>query len=161
MQEPFKVSVNAQYDFDIHPETVQALDLVAQPDGGFHVLWNGASYHAELLEFDYQRHELVLLVNGSKFRIHIADRYDRLIKDLGLNVASQQKANQVKAPMPGLILQVAAAAGQQVQKGDTLLILEAMKMENVIKAAADGIVKKVHVAQGAAVEKGFLLIEME
>ena len=63
--------------------------------------------------------------------------------------------------MPGLVLEIQVQAGQTVSKGDTLLILEAMKMENVLKAAADGVIKSIHVQKGAAVEKGALLLELE
>jgi biotin carboxyl carrier protein len=63
--------------------------------------------------------------------------------------------------MPGLVLNVLVQAGQEVAKGDALLILEAMKMENVIKASGDGKVKSVKVKQGEAVDKGLLLVEME
>ena len=80
---------------------------------------------------------------------------------MGLSVGGSQKVNVVKAPMPGLVLQITATLGQDVQKGDTLLILEAMKMENVIKATGEGRVKSIAVQQGAAVEKGQLLIEFE
>ena len=72
-----------------------------------------------------------------------------------------QKVTDVKAPMPGLVLGVSVEIGQEVQKGDGLLILEAMKMENVIKSVGEGIVKAIHIEQGKAVEKGQLLIEME
>ncbi|MEM1216899.1 MAG: biotin/lipoyl-containing protein, partial [Bacteroidota bacterium] len=67
----------------------------------------------------------------------------------------------VLAPMPGLILDVLVAAGQAVEKGTPLVILEAMKMENVLKAAGPGTVKAIAVQQGAAVDKKQLLIEME
>ena len=63
--------------------------------------------------------------------------------------------------MPGLVLSILVEPGQAVQKGDVLLILEAMKMENVLKAAGDGTVKNIAVAKGAAVDKGQLLLEME
>lgn len=63
--------------------------------------------------------------------------------------------------MPGLVLQILVEPGQLVQKGDALLLLEAMKMENVIKAASNGQVKTVAVQKGAAVDKGQLLLEME
>jgi len=59
------------------------------------------------------------------------------------------------------VLEIQVQAGQTVSKGDTLLILEAMKMENVLKAAADGVIKSIHVQKGAAVEKGALLLELE
>lgn len=80
---------------------------------------------------------------------------------LGLQAGGGQKINSVKAPMPGLVLEVSVAPGQAVQKGDTLLILEAMKMENVIKAAGEGVVKAIPATKGLAVDKGQVLIEFE
>jgi biotin carboxyl carrier protein len=84
-----------------------------------------------------------------------------LVKKLGLSVAAGQKVKEIKAPMPGLVLDVMAKIGQTVQKGDGLLILEAMKMENVIKAQGDGVVKLVQIEKGQTVEKGAILVEME
>jgi biotin carboxyl carrier protein len=63
--------------------------------------------------------------------------------------------------MPGLVISILVEEGQEVQKGDSLLILEAMKMENVIKAAGKGVVKSIKVQQKNAVEKNQILIEME
>ncbi|MCL4140737.1 UNVERIFIED_CONTAM: hypothetical protein GTU68_026156 [Idotea baltica] len=60
--------------------------------------------------------------------------------------------------MPGLVLEVAVTAGQEVAEGDTLLVLEAMKMENVIKASAAGVVTEVKIAAGDSVEKGQVLV---
>jgi biotin carboxyl carrier protein len=60
--------------------------------------------------------------------------------------------------MPGLILSVAVAEGQEVKKGDPLLILEAMKMENVIKAPADATVKVIKVRKGDSVDKNQVLV---
>ena len=62
--------------------------------------------------------------------------------------------------MPGLVLEIMVKAGDEVKKGDALLILEAMKMENVLKATGDGTVKSVSVSKGAPVDKGTILIEM-
>ncbi len=69
-------------------------------------------------------------------------------------------ADTIASPMPGTILQVAIAPGDLVKKGDTLLILEAMKMENEILAPRDGSIKEVHVAQGASVNAGDQLLTM-
>ncbi|MEZ4891955.1 MAG: acetyl-CoA carboxylase biotin carboxyl carrier protein subunit [Saprospiraceae bacterium] len=76
-----------------------------------------------------------------------------------MKIGGSQKANIVKAPMPGMVLNILVEPGQQVTKGDSLLILEAMKMENMIKAAGDGVIKAVHVQTGAAVDKGQLLLK--
>jgi biotin carboxyl carrier protein len=71
------------------------------------------------------------------------------------------KVNNLKAPMPGLVLRMNVKVGDTVKKGDALLVLEAMKMENVIKAAGDGVVKKITATEKTAVEKGAVLIEFE
>ena len=65
------------------------------------------------------------------------------------------------APMPGMVLNVLAEAGQTVEKGDALLVLEAMKMENLIKATAGATVGSIEIAEGQAVEKGQLLIKFK
>lgn len=65
--------------------------------------------------------------------------------------------NAIKAPMPGTILKVNVTNGQSVKKGDTLMILEAMKMENEIPAPCDGVVASVNVNNGASVETGTVL----
>lgn len=160
--EPFRLNVNGgQYEFEYTPADADALDAVGEGENLFHVLADGRSHHVELLEADYAARTYVLRVNGVKYTVHIGDRYERLIRQLGLSVGGSQKQNTVKAPMPGLVLNVHVTPGQTVQKGDPLLILEAMKMENVIKAASDGTIKSVAVQKGAAVEKGHLLVEME
>jgi len=64
----------------------------------------------------------------------------------------------IVAPMPGTILRVEVSPGKSVKKGDTLLILEAMKMENEILAPHDCVVKQLYVTQGASVNAGDLLV---
>jgi biotin carboxyl carrier protein len=63
--------------------------------------------------------------------------------------------------MPGLILRFEKNIGDEIKKGDSVLILEAMKMENILKSPGDGIVKNILVKQGQAVEKNQILIELE
>lgn len=159
--EPFRITANGQHEFDILPEDAKSLDLVHDEKQHFHLLHNGRSYHAELVDVDYAARQYTFRINGSKYTLKISDHYERLVQKLGLSVGGSQKMNTVKAPMPGLVLKIMAEPGQAVQKGDPLLILEAMKMENVIKAAGEGRVKTIKIQQGAAVEKGQLLLEME
>lgn len=161
INEPFRIAIDGQQEIDISPEDARNLDIVPDGDGQFHLLHKGRSYHAELVETDYAGHHYTIKIDGVAFRLKISDHYERLVQQLGLHVGGSQKINAVKAPMPGLVLNIMVEPGQAVQKGDPLLILEAMKMENVIKAAGDGQVKAVKVQQGAAVDKGQLLLEME
>ena len=76
-----------------------------------------------------------------------------------MNNGSAGKVNHIKAPMPGLIIDLRVKEGDTVKPGDALLILEAMKMENMIKASAESVVKSVKVKKGDSVEKNQVLIE--
>jgi len=161
-KEPFNITVNAgQHEFALQPEDAKNLDIVPEGEGIFHILHQGRSFRAELLETNYALRQFSFRINGTKYKLHIADQYERLVQQLGLNAGAGAKQNTIKAPMPGLVLDVLAEPGQAVGKGDPLLILEAMKMENVIKAMHDGTVKSIAVKKGAVVDKGQLLLEME
>lgn len=154
----FTATVNKQFAFDdVKPD----LDIVPMGDGRYHVLKDNVSYHVEILHTDYNTKTFTIKVNGSVYDVDLADQYDQLVKRLGLAVISQHKVREVRAPMPGLVLDISAEVGQQIQKGDPLLVLEAMKMENVLKSPGDGVVKAIRVKKGEAVEKNCLLIEME
>ena len=72
--------------------------------------------------------------------------------------ANASKVKDVKAPMPGLILDIKVRPGQEVKKGDPILILEAMKMENILKSPGDGVVKEIKVQTRQNVEKNQVLI---
>lgn len=159
--ESFEIAVNGKHTFEFHPADAAQIDLIAEANGRFHLIHKGKSWHAELEEADFLHRQLVFRIDGNKYTVHLADQYERLVRQLGLQIGGQQKQNAVKAPMPGLVLNILVEPGQTVQKGDPLLILEAMKMENVLKAAGEGIVKAVKVQKGMAVDKGALLLEME
>ena len=157
----YKIKVNEQSDFDFTPEQMNDFDFVKENDGQFHILKNNKAYRAEVVKTDFAKKMFTIKVNDTPYEIKIEDRFDQLVNQLGLSVVNTQKVSDVKAPMPGLVLGVSVDVGQEVQKGDGLLILEAMKMENVIKSIGEGTVKAIHIKQGEAVDKGQLLIEME
>lgn len=100
-------------------------------------------------------------INGHNYSVELKDKYDELLQQLGMDKMLSAKVNDLKAPMPGLVLDVLVKEGQQIKKGENLLVLEAMKMENNLKAVSDAVVKKVKVGKGARVEKNEILIELE
>jgi len=75
--------------------------------------------------------------------------------------AEEGNANQIGAPMPGMVVRVAVQKGQSVAKGEPLMALEAMKMETVIAAPRDAVVKQIHAGPGITVNTKDLLIEFE
>ncbi len=156
---PFHVTVNDQ-SFEVNPSDAAVLDLLSVEENIFHILKNNKAYKVDIESVDFKNKTFAFKINGQKYTSIIHDKYDRLIDQLGMKVGASQKVGDIKAPMPGLVLEVSVEVGMQVMKGDKVLILEAMKMENALKAAGDGIVKAIHITKGTAVEKGQLLIEM-
>ena len=157
--QPYEVKVN-ETKYSIEPLDAEALDLIENTDGSFHILKNQKAYRVEVAFINKDLKTFTFHINGSVYTAEINDKYDRLIDQLGMKVGAVVAAGNIKAPMPGLVLEIAVEVGQSVVKGDKVLILEAMKMENVIKASGDGIVKVIHVSKGTAVDKGQLLIEL-
>lgn len=157
----YKLKVGEDTEFDFTKEQLESLDFVKEQNGEFHVLKNNKAYRTEVVNANFAQKTFNIKVNGNAYDIKIEDQFDQLVNQLGLSVINSQKASDIKAPMPGLVLGVSVEVGQEVKEGDGLLILEAMKMENVIKSVGEGIVKAIHIEEGKAVEKGQLLIEIE
>jgi acetyl/propionyl-CoA carboxylase alpha subunit len=134
-------------------------DMIKTQANSFHILLNNQSYRAEILKADYDTKSFIIQINGKRFEIEAHDRFDLLLKQMGMDKHSSTKVSEVKAPMPGLILEVKVSEGQTVTKGEPLLILEAMKMENVLKSPTDGIVKNIKVKKGDNVDKNAVLIQ--
>jgi biotin carboxyl carrier protein len=115
-------------------------------------------YTISCLNINHETKTLTLLYNGLKFNASITEPLDEILKSMGLENALTPKISDLKAPMPGLVLQVLVQPGDTVNKGDKILVLEAMKMENAIKSPTDGIIGDVLVSQGLAVDKNQILI---
>lgn len=160
-QEPqYTISVNERFEFQ--DSDLENLDIVATNEvGHFHILKDHRAFHAEIVEMDIAAKRCVIKVNGVLHQITVADSYDLLVKKMGLSANVQHKINAVHAPMPGLVFDIVVQPGQEIHKGDPLLILEAMKMENVLKSPGDGLIKNICVSKGDPVEKGQLLVEFE
>lgn len=137
------------------------LDLLDSGNNRYHVLRNHKSYEVEILNADPEAKKMTVKVNGRDYEVVLTDRYDDLLKSLGMDKAMGAKVNEMKAPMPGLVLDVRVSEGQAVSKGDALIVLEAMKMENILKSPADVIVKKIIAKKGNAVEKNEVLVTFE
>lgn len=116
----------------------------------------------ESLEVDVHRaggngHRLIFM-KGMEIPATVED-YSVAQMRKAANISHATAESALHAPMPGLIVKVHAAPGDQITKGQPLLVIEAMKMENIIKAKHDGIVKTINVTAGKSVEKGDILLE--
>lgn len=135
-----------------------AWDIATIRSGSYHIIKDNVSYSAEVISVDYQHKTVELKINGRHHHLTLKDRFDLLLDKMGMSQANVQAINEVKAPMPGLIVAIKVEPGQEVKKGDPLLILEAMKMENILKSPGDGQIKSIQVNLRDNVEKNQVLI---
>lgn len=133
-------------------------DITKIDDHTFHLLRNHVSYTIEIIRMDISLKTLTLKLNNKLFEIVIKDRFDLLLEKLGMNAVAAATVGDIKAPMPGLILEILVKTGDSIKKGDALLVLEAMKMENVLKSPGEGEIKDVLVEVGSSVEKNQTMI---
>lgn len=110
---------------------------------------------------DGARGKYLLRIDGRRYPVEALDERTRAIRDMSAAAAGPAGPQPVRAPMPGLIVRIDVKPGDEVQAGQGVAAMEAMKMENELRAPGAGRVKAVHAKVGDAVEKGALLVELE
>ena len=163
----YQLKVNNRHDIEVNRtgENLLVNNTKIEPDikhigeGIYHVIESNRSYRVEVVSFNSSDKTAEIKINTNTYSITAKDQFDVLLDKLGLSSLTNAKVSEVKAPMPGLVLKVFVAVGDEVKKGDNLFILEAMKMENIIKAPADVTVKAVKLKPGDKVEKGQVLLQ--
>jgi biotin carboxyl carrier protein len=127
----------------------------------FTLTYKRQKFFGELLEDNSEDNSLKIKINQRVFEVKKKGELDDLISALGLDIPKVRKLKELQAPMPGRIVQVSVTVGQNLNIGDEILSLEAMKMENILKAEGVGTVKAIFAEANQVVEKGFVLIEFE
>lgn len=161
MKDNYKLMVNDQYEFHFTAADLESLDLVRTGANSLHLLDNNQTYHIGVDSKDFNEKRYNIKVNNATYVVTIANPLDLLIDEMGFELGTSAQISRIEAPMPGLILEVSVTEGQEVNEGDPLLILEAMKMENVITSPREGTIKSIAIKQGEAVEKKHILITFE
>ena len=115
----------------------------------------------QIIIVENNENEITLLINNKEVKVSVKDRIHLTLERLGINTKSEKKYNDVLAPMPGVILDILIKTGQHVEKGQPLLVLEAMKMENIIKATMEGEITKISVDKLDTVEKNTQLLTIQ
>ena len=152
--------ISEEGSVNLNGENIQ-VDIKELEKASYQIIRDHKNYQLEVVNADYAKKVFEIRVNGQLYTLSLRDRFDALLKELGMDNLAEEVNEDIKAPMPGLVLAINAAAGNSVSKGDTVLVLEAMKMENSIKASFDGVVSNILVKVGQTVDKNQIMIEFE
>jgi biotin carboxyl carrier protein len=148
---PNQVTVNGK------PLDVDFLSVSGQPV--YSLLVDGASYQAHV--FPGEEGALQVLLRGALYTASVEDEREKRLKAAGSASSTQTGEFTLRAPMPGLIVKVPVAEGDEINKGEVLVILESMKMQNELKSPRDGKVIRVLVRAGDSVEQRQSIVSVE
>ncbi len=137
----------------------QAIDIKKVGENEFHLIYKGRSFSVLVNESGEKEYELSF--PDKKLKARVIEELDEVLEKMGMGGASSDIVKEVKAPMPGVILEVKVNGSADIKKGDPLVVLEAMKMENVIKSPVDATIKDVLVQKGDKVEKNAILVAFD
>ncbi|HKK47056.1 MAG TPA: acetyl-CoA carboxylase biotin carboxyl carrier protein subunit [Balneolaceae bacterium] len=110
---------------------------------------------------EYDKHTVTFTLNGHWYSVDVRDEQDLLLDRLGFKTAAEIGEGELNAPMPGKILEILVNEGDEVELGQPVAILEAMKMENELKAPISGVVESIFAAKGDSLEKNAAILEIK
>lgn len=161
MSQIYRAKVNDSFEFELIKEDCESLDIIEMGERSFHLIENNRSVIARVVKADLEKKSYIVQLGANHYRVRLKDLLDQQIEKMGLSGGKGKQVNALNAPMPGLVLEINVNEGDEVQEGDQLLILSAMKMENSFLSPREGRIRAVHIAKDQAVDKGQLLIEFE
>ncbi len=157
--EVFEVELNDQLNEAMVNNTDVPIEIIAQKSG--RLLFRTGTKLYKIDNIEVNERNVAFSINGEYFETTVKDEQELLLEKLGFHAGAAVSAGSLNAPMPGKILELLITDGDNVDEGQPVLILEAMKMENELKSPSNGVVSKLHIQQGDNVEKNQLLIDIE
>ena len=118
-------------------------------------------FNCKILKHNNEDQSYIIKVNGNISTIRIMKPAEQTAEKLGINKNTTLNVNTLKAPMPGLILEILVTKSATVKKGDPIIILEAMKMENILTSPINGVIQDIEVKSQQTVEKNNVLIRFK
>jgi biotin carboxyl carrier protein len=152
------------FEIDIQPDgsllvngEKREVDFHALGPSMYSILDEHMSYE---LTIEEREDEIEVLMHGRLFGVKVMDERAQLLASRSGGLGTESGEITIKSPMPGLIVAVKVEVGQEVTAGQTLVILESMKMQNELKAPRDGVVQSVNVQPGQSVEQNKPLVKI-
>lgn len=124
----------------------------------FSLLMDGKSYETNIYQ---DNNDWEVLLRGRQFTVDVEDERDRRLRLAAGHISIQKGKFVLRAPMPGLVIDIPVGEGDQVSKGDVLVILESMKMQNELTAPRDGTVTRIQAKVNDNVERKESLLVLE
>jgi biotin carboxyl carrier protein len=155
--ESFEIEINGENDLLVNGQrmVIDFRSVVGQ--SVYSLIVNGKSYEALVQPTE---EGLEVLLHGQLFQISIEDERQRRLRQSTGSVTVRRGEFHLKAPMPGLIVTVHVRDGQEVKKGDRMIVLESMKMQNEISSPTDGTVRTLRIKPGDSVDQNQVLLTL-
>lgn len=149
-----------QFD-SLTPQSDLPFNITSLGQGEYIINKNGKNHQLKVVSFDPYTKKFEFIVNNVRISGIAKTELDLLIESMGFLKDFRDNTKEIIAPMPGLVVDVLVSVGDEKQKSDNIVILEAMKMENILKSEGDGKVSEILIKKGDSVSKGQVLIRFE
>lgn len=156
--ESYEVEINEQGEILADGERLPADFMAVAEQSVYSLLLNNRSFEAHISPGELG---LEVLLRGKRYTVSVEDERSRILREVGGAEIEQRGEFQLKAPMPGLVVAVPVEEGQEIEKGEDLIILESMKMQNELKAPRAGKVSRIRVASGDSVQQNAVLLVLD
>ena len=165
MEYDMKAKVNDRFEYNLKYQANNAgpahhLEILKKDGDCYHIRKDGQVFELELLSYDARSKQARVVIDGYLLEVGLIDELDNLLQFIQQKSAQASGDVEVLAPIPGLIKKTTKKDGDSVEKGASLLILEAMKMENTIQASGTADKIRYHVSEGDHVVKGQKLLTL-
>lgn len=154
----FLVEVNDDHHITINGKTYEIDFESVSGQPVYSLIVDGRSHEAYVHEGD---DEWQVLLRGRLYPAQVVDEREKRLRAAAGGGVAETGEFHLKAPMPGLVVAVPVTDGQEIKKGQVLLILESMKMQNELKSPRDGVVTKIKVKAGESVEQKQALLSLQ
>ncbi len=161
MPKPKHAIVNNNFKIDVNSKAFSASEITKIGEDTYRIVSDDRSVKTIVVNSDFQSKLYIITINNKEYEVCIQDELDDLIQNIGFDTVGSRKVDLISAPIPGIIIDVAVKPGQEVKENDSLVTLEAMKMENNIVAPQNGVIKNIRVQVNETVKKDQVLIEFE